>query len=210
MSIRVVLADDHDVMRNSISDILRYAPDIEVVGEARNGREALHLAEKLTPDVLLLDMEMPGLKGVEVAQRLQQMASPVRILALSAHDEKEYVLSLLAGGAAGYLLKGESPQTIIEAIRGVARGEQGWVNRQLSQQIPVWTDKIKRKKSAKLTDQEMAVLRLLASGKTDQQIETMLGLSRAKVKTCLTRILTKLNATTRVEAAMRAVQEDLI
>ena len=210
MSIRVVLADDHDVMRNSISDILRYAADIEVVGEARNGREALLLIEKLNPDVLLLDMEMPGLRGVEVAQRLQSMASPVRILALSAHDEKEYVLSLLAGGAAGYLLKGESPQTIIEAIRGVARGEQGWINRQLSRQISAWTAKAKRQPSAKLTAQEMAVLRLLATGKTDRQIEAMLGLSQDNVKTSLNHILTKLDATTRVEAAMRAVQEDLI
>lgn len=122
MTTRVVLADDHQGMRESIRYLLE-AADIEVVGEACNGLEALNLAENLTPDVLLLDIEMPGLKGIEVAQRLQAIKSPVRILILSAYDDKYYIEALLATGAAGYLIKGEPPQTIVKAVYNVANGE---------------------------------------------------------------------------------------
>ncbi len=124
-SIRVVIADDHPVMRDGIRNLLDKAIDIEVAGEAGNGVEALRLVEELKPDVLLLDMELPGLKGVEVAQRLQASGATVRILVLSAYDDQEYIRGLLASGAAGYLLKEEIPETIVEAIRGVARGERG-------------------------------------------------------------------------------------
>ena len=124
-SIRVVIADDHPVMRDGIRNLLDKAIDIEVAGEAGDGVEALRLVEELDPDVLLLDMELPGLKGVEVAQRLQASGAAVRILALSAYNDEEYIRGLLASGAAGYLLKEEIPGTIVEAIRGVARGERG-------------------------------------------------------------------------------------
>ncbi len=108
-SIRVVIADDHPVMRDGIRNVLDKAIDIEVVGEAGDGVEALRLVGDLNPDVLLLDMELPGLKGVEVAQRLQASAAAVRILALSAYNDQEYIRGLLASGAAGYLLKEEIP-----------------------------------------------------------------------------------------------------
>ncbi len=119
---RVVLADDHPIVRTSIRRLLEKADDIEVVGEASDGIETIRLVEELAPDVLLLDVEMPGMKGFEVARRLQAAGTPVRILALSAYDDKQYILAMLASGATGYLTKEEAPQTIIRAVREAIEG----------------------------------------------------------------------------------------
>ena len=124
---RVVLADDHTVVRTYIRKILQKAPDIEVVGEASNGVEAIHAVNQTAPDILLLDMEMPVLNGVEVARELHAARSPVRVLALSAYNDRQYILELLNNGAAGYLTKDEAPEYIVEAIHRVARGEKGWI-----------------------------------------------------------------------------------
>ncbi len=121
---RVVLADDHAIIRSGIRSLLNKAPDIEVVGEASTGVEALRLVRELAPDVLLLDMEMPEMNGLEVARQLRAAGSPVRILALSAYDDKQYILGMLASGAAGYLLKEEAPKIIVAAVRRAAHGEQ--------------------------------------------------------------------------------------
>ena len=122
--IRIMLADDHPVARAGIRKFLNKATDIEVIAEASDGNQALELAKKLVPDVLLLDIELPGLKGVEVARELQSIASPVKILVLSTYDDKQFIFGLLGNGAAGYLTKEEVPETIVEAVRGVARGEK--------------------------------------------------------------------------------------
>jgi DNA-binding NarL/FixJ family response regulator len=119
---RVVLADDHPIVRASIRRLLEKAGDIVVVGEASDGIETIRLVKELAPDVLLLDVEMPGMKGYEVARRLQAAGAPVRILALSAYDDKQYILAMLASGATGYLLKEEAPLTIVRAVREVVRG----------------------------------------------------------------------------------------
>jgi DNA-binding NarL/FixJ family response regulator len=205
-TIKVVLADDHPVAREGLRNFLEKAVDIKVVGVAGNGDEALRLVDELTPDVLLLDMEMPGPTGVEVAQRLQASGSSVRILALSAHDDKEYISGLLASGAAGYLTKGEIPQTIVEAVRGVARGEQGWVSRQVAAKMASWT----QPGQISLTEREREVLRLVVEGKTNQEIGHALGISDKTVEKHLDSIFTKLNVTSRVEAAVRAVREGLV
>ncbi len=120
---RVVLADDHSIVRASIRRLLEKANDIEVVGEASDGMETIRLVEELAPDVLLLDVEMPGMKGFEVARRLQAAGASVRILALSAYDDKQYILAMLASGATGYLTKAEAPQTIVHAIREAVQGQ---------------------------------------------------------------------------------------
>ncbi len=207
-SIRVVIADDHPVMRDGIHNLLTKAIDIEVVGVAGDGVEALRLVEELDPDVLLLDMELPGLKGVEVAQRLQASGAAVRILALSAYDDQEYIRGLLASGAAGYLLKEEIPETIVEAIRGVARGERGWVSRQVAAQMATWTQK--ETTSTALTKREMDVLRLVVEGKTNQEIALALGISDKTVEKHLEGVFAKLGVASRVEAAVHAVREGLV
>jgi DNA-binding NarL/FixJ family response regulator len=123
---RVVLADDHPVVRTGIRHLLEKTPDIEVVGEASNGVEALRLVNDLTPDVLLLDIEMPDMTGVEVARQLKAEDSSVHILILSAYNDKQYIEAVLASGAAGYLTKEEAPQRIIKTIIEVVRGEKGY------------------------------------------------------------------------------------
>ena len=203
-SIRVVIADDHPVMRDGIHSLLDKAIDIEVAGEAGDGVEALRLVEELGPDVLLLDMELPGLKGVEVAQRLQASGAAVRILALSAYDDQEYIRGLLASGAAGYLLKEEIPGTIVEAIRGVARGERGWVSRQVAAQMATWTQK--ETESTVLTAREMDVLRLVARGLSNRAIGRELGISDRTVQGHLANLFGKLGVATRTEAALLAVK----
>ncbi len=126
--IRVVVADDHAVMRMGIVNLFSRQPDIEVVGEAKNGKEALRVIEETNPDVIVLDMQMPVMDGVEVALALKEKESKVKILAFSAFDEKYYIISLLELGASGYLTKDEDPSMLVEAVRGIARGEHGWLS----------------------------------------------------------------------------------
>lgn len=127
--IRVVIADDHAIMRVGIRNILSRSNEICVVGEANNGAEAIQLINDLNPDVLILDMEMPVMDGVEVARRLQANQSPVRILVLSAYDDRQYILEMLNMGASGYLIKDEAPEVIVDAVQGIANGEKGWISR---------------------------------------------------------------------------------
>ena len=127
--IHVIVADDHSVMRESLRCFLDSTANITVVGEACNGYEALDLTQKLTPDVLLLDMEMPGLTGIEITQRLNAAKSPVCILILSAHDDNEYRKGALMAGAAGYLIKGVvSPDSLAEAIENITQNERSGVS----------------------------------------------------------------------------------
>lgn len=206
---RVLLADDHPIVRAGIRNLLERAPGIQVVGEASGGEEAILMANELLPDVLLLDMEMPDLKGVEVAQRLRASNSPVRILALSAYDDRQYILELLSSGAAGYLVKEEVPETIIEAVRGVARGEQGWVSRRVASQMADWLHTDDQGKMG-LTSREVEVLRLVVSGKTNQEIGIALGISEKTVEKHLEGVFSKLGVASRVEAAVVAVRSKLI
>lgn len=127
-ALRVVLAEDNEIIRKGIRNLLTKAKDIVVVGEANNGVEALRLVDDLVPDVLLLDVEMPLLNGIEVAREMKKRDGNTRILVLSAYDDREYIQEMLANGAAGYLIKDEAPKRIIEAVLGVARGETGWVS----------------------------------------------------------------------------------
>lgn len=208
-SIRVVIADDHPVVRSGIRNLLERAADILVVGEASTGGEALCLVDDLNPDVLLLDMELPDLKGIEVAQQIRKGGFAVRILVLSAHDDPLYIRELLESGAAGYLVKEEAPETIIEAVRGVANGEQGWVSRRIAAQMVSWM-RADADESIKLTPRELDVLRLVVEGKTNQNIGVLLGISEKTVEKYLYAIFNKLDVTSRVEAAVYAVREGLV
>jgi DNA-binding NarL/FixJ family response regulator len=204
---RVLLVDDHPVVRAGIRNLLERAPDIVVIGEASNGNEALTMVEQLKPDVMLLDMEMPGLTGNEVAQKLQLAGTTVKILALSAHDDKEYIQELLGHGAAGYLIKEEVPETIVDAVRGVSRGEQGWVSRRVAAQMTSWMREDPRDDHMGLTSREVQVLQSVVAGKTNQEIGLELGISEKTVEKHLEGVFAKLKVTSRVEAAVHAVRE---
>jgi DNA-binding NarL/FixJ family response regulator len=189
--------------------MLQSATDIEVVAEAKSGAEALTLVEQLAPDVVLLDMEMPGMSGVEVAKKLKLINSPVRVLALSAYDDTQYVRSLLASGAAGYLTKEEAPEMIIDAVRGVARGEEGWLSRRAVAKMSAWTRE-DRDEGGKITEREQEVLALVVAGKTNQEIALALRISEKTVEKHVGAILSKLGVASRVEAAVQAIQRGLI
>jgi DNA-binding NarL/FixJ family response regulator len=212
-AIRVLLADDHPVVRSGIRALLEKAPDITVVGEASDGTEALRLVDQLKPDVLLLDMELPVLTGVEVAQRLQVARDPVRILALSAHDDEQYIFGLLSNGAVGYMTKDEALTTITDAVRGVARGEAGWLSRRITAKVlqrKVAGAESQADHSAALSARERQVLRLVAQGNPNEQIASTLCISDGTVKNHVTNIYSKLGVRTRAEAVAWAWKQGIM
>lgn len=206
MPTSVVLVDDHPVVRAGIRNLLEKAADIIVIGEASTGPEALKIVSDLNPDVLLLDMELPGISGSEVASQLQKSGTGTKILALSAHDDRQYIQELLANGASGYLIKEEVPEAIVEAVRGVSRGEKGWVSRRVAAQMSTWMGEENQPRNG-LTTREIQVLQSVVAGKTNQEIGLTLGISEKTVEKHLEGIFGKLGVASRVEAAVRAVRE---
>lgn len=212
--IRIVLADDHPVVRAGIRTLLEHASDIEIVGEACDGVQALHLAEEEIPDVLLLDMELPRISGVQVAQQLRTVGSLVRVLALSTYDDEQYIFGLLECGAVGYLTKEEVPETIVEAVRGVARGEAGWLSRRVTAKV------LQRSHGAPpssdldtitpLTEREEDVLRLLTLGWDNHRIAQALKISERTVKFHTSNIYQKLHVSSRTEAMLYAIRHNWI
>lgn len=177
--IRVVLADDHTLLRAGLRGLLERLPDVEVVGEAGDGDEALALAKSLRPDILLLDIGMPGKDGLEVAARVLMLEFSVRVLFLSMHQSEEYVLQALRAGAAGYLLKSSAVAELDVAVHAVARGEM-YLSPALSNRVV--EDYLQRSSGnsdplAVLTPRQREILQLVVDGLTSKEIATQLGLS---------------------------------
>ncbi len=206
--ITVIIADDHPVVCKGIHELLQSADGITVLGEANSGNKALQLVESLHPDVLILDIEMPDINGVEVVNRIVQKSLPVRVLGLSSYDDRQYISQLLSMGASGYLIKDEMPENIVEAVRGVARGEKGWVSRKVAAILGNILEG--KEDSNDLTPRELDVLRLVAQGKTNAEIGLALGISEKTVEKHLDMIFRKMGAVSRVEAAVKAVREHLV
>lgn len=185
--IRVVLADDHPFIRRGLRNILQKNPEIRVVGEAADGVQALQLVKEHQPDVLVLDMEMPGLRGFEVAERLFQSGYQIPILALSAHEDRQYILGMLSSGAFGYLTKDEAPEMLVEAVMGAARGERGWVSRRAAARIALWLQN-EKPEELDLSRQELGALRLMLAGKSPGEIGDRLRMERREVEACLNQI----------------------
>jgi DNA-binding NarL/FixJ family response regulator len=203
--IRVVMIDDHPIVRSGIRMLLERAGDIVVVGEADRGDEAVNMVKTLTPHVLLLDMEMPGKDGLTVARELKEAALDVRVLALSAHDDEEYIMNLLQIGAAGYLTKEEALDTIVDAVRGVARGEEGWLSRRAAARITTATRK-QPNKLIELTEREEEVSALLAEGHTNNEIADNLHVTERTVRFHLRNIYDKLDVNSRAAAISWALK----
>ena len=207
--IRVVMIDDHPIVRSGIRMLLERAGDIIVVGEADRGDEAVKMVQDLQPHVLLLDMEMPGKDGLTVAREVKDAALDVRVLALSAHDDEEYIMNLLQIGAAGYLTKEEALDTIVDAVRGVARGEEGWLSRRAAARITTATRKQPQNKLLDLTEREEEVVTLLADGHTNNEIADLLHVTERTVRFHLRNIYDKLNVNSRAAAISWALKRQV-
>jgi len=209
--IRIVIADDHHLVREGIRQVLQASDEFDVVGQAGNGAEALRLAESLGPDVLVLDVSMPGQSGLEVTAALRDRASTVRVLVLSVHDHPQYVIEAVRAGARGYLRKDTEPAELRRAIRAVARGESFFspsVARHLSAAIQGDTAPGAADRLAALTPREREVLKGIAEGHTNKEIAAALGLSSRTVESYRESLMRKLGLYTVAELTRLALEAE--
>ncbi|HEY1515957.1 MAG TPA: response regulator transcription factor [Solirubrobacteraceae bacterium] len=215
MSIRVLICDDQALVRAGFRAILGARPEIEVVGEAENGAEAVSLAGRRCPDVILMDIRMPVLDGVQATRRLVAEGSPARILVLTTFDLDEYVHAAIRAGASGFLLKDVTPAKLVEAIRIVAGGDAllaPSVTRRLLERFADTLPVGDRSSDAlaQLTARETEVLRLLAGGMSNAEIAAELVVTEATVKTHISSLLRKLGLRDRVQAVILAYETGLV
>ena len=199
-SIRVVVADDHAVVREGIRHVLERAPRLEVVGEAADGHEALAVVEAEAPDVVVLDVSMPGLTGLEVTQRLRENGSTIGILILSMFDDPEYVLQAMRAGADGYVLKDAGPAELREAVQVVHNGSE-YLSERVTHQLSValraeLEEEHRRSRLDQLTRREMEVLLRVAKRRTAREIAEEFGTSHRTIETHRERVMTKLRIRT--------------
>jgi DNA-binding NarL/FixJ family response regulator len=206
--LRVLLAEDHAVVREGTRQILEQDPGITVVGEAENGAEVVTLAARLSPDVVLLDLSLPVLNGIEATRRIRAIeGSPPRVLILSAYDDEDYVVAAIEAGANGYLLKTAHAADVLAAIRAVARGEvvlHPWVARHFIRRTASGSER------ESLTSRELEILRLAAGGQRTKDIADRLALSARTVEGSFTAIFNKLGVSTRTEAIVHAASRGWI
>jgi DNA-binding NarL/FixJ family response regulator len=214
--IRVLIADDHALMRNGLHAILAAQEDMDVVGEAEHGAQAVEEAIRLHPDVVIMDIRMPRLDGIEATKRLAAQGEKApRVLVLTTFDLDEYVYEALRAGAAGFMLKDAPPRQLAEAVRTVAAGEsllapavtKRLIERYISRPP---SDTARRERFAELTERELGVLQLITLGLSNAEIGARMFLSEATVKTHVTRILSKLGVRDRVQAVVLAYESGLV
>jgi len=214
MSIRVLLVDDHALARTGLRMVLDFEPDIEVVGEAATGRQAVHSARRLEPDVVLMDVRMPELDGIAATREIVAAADGPRVLVLTTFDLDEYVYDSLAAGASGFLLKDVGPEQLVHGIRVVAAGDAllaPSVTRRLLDEMlragrraPAAPDALED-----LTPRELEVLRLVAQGLSNAEIAALLVVEETTVKTHVSRLLAKLGLRDRTQAVVLAYESGL-
>jgi DNA-binding NarL/FixJ family response regulator len=207
--IRIVLADDHSLVRQGFKAILASQPDMQVVGEAGNGREAVELAEKLHPDIVVMDVAMPEMNGIEATRRLTESSPRIRVLALSMHKDAVYVREILRAGARGYLLKDSVDADLIAGVRAVAKGE-GWISPSVSDAVLSDYRKHVTAPLDLLTAREREVLQMIAEGKTNKDIAGELNLSVYTVEAHRGRVMEKLNLHNTGELVRFALRSGLI
>jgi DNA-binding NarL/FixJ family response regulator len=214
-SIKVILADDHALMRHGLRLIIDSQEDMEVVGEASDGFEALELAEKLRPDIILMDIAMPRCDGLEATRRVKRRLPEIKIIVLTVHEEAESLFEALQGGARGFLLKKARADELIAALRGVLRGEAHLSPLMTGKLVDEFVRLTKISSSSPvienpLTPREKEVLREIARGANNKQIAALLTISVNTVKKHVSSILTKLGVQDRRQAAERASRLGLV
>jgi NarL family two-component system response regulator LiaR len=207
-TIRVFIAEDHPIVRRGVKDLLETEPDIKMVGEAVNGQQAVDLITEIQPDVVLMDLVMPIMDGIEATRQIRSQAPQVRILVLTSFATDDKVFPAIKAGALGYLIKDTAPEDLIRAIRQVQRGEVSLhpiIAQKLLKEISGPADQPPA--SEPLTAREVEVLQLVARGLNNQEIAESLVLSVATVYTHVSNILAKLHLASRTQAALYAVRE---
>ena len=214
--IRVLIADDHRVVREGLSAILKTKDEIEVVGEAKDGQEAVEKARALLPDVILMDVSMPRMGGVEATRIIKREFPHIGIVALTMYEEQQYIFDLVRAGATGYLLKDTDSAQIVSAIKAIYRGES-LIHPSVASKILAEFSLLSQGKGKKrpwadhdLTEREITVLRLVADGKTNKEIANNLDLSEKTVKNHVRNIFHKLQVYDRTQAAILAIRKGII
>jgi DNA-binding NarL/FixJ family response regulator len=215
MTIRVVVADDQGMVRSGFSTLLNAQPDIKVIGEAVNGQDAIARAAELRPDVILMDVRMPVLDGLQATRRIAATDDPPRILILTTFDLDDYVYEALRAGASGFLLKDASAGELAEAVRVVAAGDgllaPGVTRRLIAEFARMGGPRAPARKNIKdLTDRETEVLALVARGMANGEIASYLVVAEQTVKTHVSRVLTKLGLRDRAQAVVFAYESGLV
>jgi two-component system NarL family response regulator len=212
----VLIVDDHQVVREGLSALLRNQPDLEVAGEAKDGLEAVEKAREMMPDVILMDISMPRMNGVEATRQIKREFPHIGIVVLTMYDEQDYIFDLVKAGATGYLLKNSDSAQIASAIRAVAEGESlihPSVASKILTEFSLMAKGMGRKTPKiqhDLTDREIEVLKFVAEGKTNKEIANALNLSEKTIKNHVRNIFHKLHVYDRTQAAIQAIRKGLI
>ncbi|HHY10500.1 MAG TPA: response regulator transcription factor [Firmicutes bacterium] len=217
-SIEVLIADDHPLLRQGLVKLLDLEEEVVVVGQARNGEETLQKAEELQPDVVLLDINMPGMNGIEVAKILREKHPAIQILVLTIHDDESYVNEMIRIGASGYLLKDAEPSQVVQAIKKVFSGETVFPSHLMERvmehyyQLEIEYGRMKTAAALNelLTVRETEVLRCIVEGMSNKEIANCLHISEKTVKNHVTNLLRKLDVEDRTQAAVYAVSKGLL
>jgi DNA-binding NarL/FixJ family response regulator len=208
-SIRILVVDDHIVVRKGLVAVLETEPGFEIVGEAGNGADAVQLACQLLPDVVLMDVVMPVMNGIEATRQIKQSCPSVNVLVLTSFSTNDKVVPSLNAGAIGYLLKDSTPTDLIRAIHQVAEGE-GSLDPGITRQVLALMHATPESTEQELTERELEVLKLMAHGLSNAEIAKKMVVSNATVHTHVNRILAKLNLSSRTQAALYAVKKGLV
>ncbi len=208
--IKVLIADDHALFREGIKQILSDYPDLTVVAEAKNGNEAVDLTIKLEPNLVLLDISMPGISGLDALQLIKNECRSVAVIILSMYPEEQYALRALKSGASGYLTKSSAPEELIDAIRKTSSGGK-YITSSIAERIAYHLDEKHNKMShEQLSNREYQILCMIASGKTVSRIAEELNLSVKTVSTYRIRILEKMNLKSNAELTNYAIKHNLV